>query len=295
MTDRRVGLFSTLNGPGSLALVTRVAAACRDGTVPGMAVAGLLVNRAPGESAATDAAVATIAATFDFPIVRTSAYRCRKEERQAARAAAEAGDPEPLWAWRDAWYATFRDQLPPTDMDLLLGDMWVWGRRQCAERRGVNLHPALPSGPLGKIWYDVVWDLIASQAEASGVMLHLVTPEVDMGPLVSWCAYSLRGPALAPLWDELPRCLEERVALIASQRLLQRAATHPLFKAVRAHGVAREVPLMLATLAALAAGRLVLTAAGATDGSGHPLPGGLDLTDDVEALVARQAPAGVTG
>lgn len=284
--SRQVGLFSTLHGPGSHALVSRVAAACRDGTVPGMAVAFLSVNREAGESDATDAAVASIAAEFGFPIVRASAVHCEPERRKAAREAAAAGDEEPLWAWRDAWYETFRHRLPPTDLDLLLGDMWVWGRRECAERRGLNLHPSLPSGPLGKIYYDVIWDLVASQAEMSGVMLHRVTPEVDLGPLVTWCAYSLRGPALEPAWASLPRCLEDRVALIQSQRILKREATHPLFRAIRAAGVAREVPLMLATLQAVAAGRLVIGPGGPTAGEGRPLSGGLDLTEEVEELVA---------
>jgi phosphoribosylglycinamide formyltransferase 1 len=285
MTTRTVGLFSTLKGPGSKSLITRVGAACRDGTVPDMAVACLLVEREAGESADTDAAVAEIQATYGFPVVRTSAFRFRRAERDEARAAAAAGDEEPLWAWREAWYQTFRDQLPATDLDLLLGSMWVWGRRQCTERRGVNLHPALPSGPLGKVWYDVIWDLVASEAEMSGVMLHRVTPAVDMGPLVTWCAYSLRSPALDPLWASLPACLEERTALIASQRLLGRDATHPLFKALRAVGVAREVPLMLATLGAIAEGRLALAAGGVVAGAGQPLAGGLDLTAAVEALV----------
>lgn len=282
---RRVGLFSTLNGPGSLALVTRVAAACRDGRVGDMSPGFLLVNRAAGESAATDAAVAQVQAEFDLPLLRVSALRFRAAERKAARAAAEAGDEEPLWAWRDAWYDSFRAQLPPADLDLTLGDMWVWGRRQCAERRGVNLHPSLPEGPLGKIWYDVVWDLVAQQAEVSGVMLHRVTPEVDRGPVVSWCAYRLRGPGLDELWGQLPDCLEERVALIAGQRQLKRAADHPLFLALRAEGLRREVPLMLATLGAVATGRLVVTEGRTVDAAGRPLPGGIDLTEDVERLV----------
>lgn len=286
---RRVGLFSTLNGPGSLALVQRLAAACRDGSIGGMGVAFLLVNRAAGESDATDAAVADIRAAFDFPVLRVSAVRFRPAERKAARAAAEAGDEGPLWAWRDAWYATFRDELPPADLDLTLGDMWVWGGRQCAERRGVNLHPSLPDGPLGKIWYDVVWDLVAQQAELSGVMLHRVTPEVDRGPVVSWCAYSLRGPGLDELWAELPDCAEERQALIESQRQLKRAADHPLFLALRAAGARREVPLMLATLAAVATGRLVVTETLVEDAARRRLPGGIDLTDDVEALLAAGA------
>jgi phosphoribosylglycinamide formyltransferase-1 len=247
------------------------------------------VNRGPGESADTDAAVEALAAAHDFPVLRTSAVRFRPGERKAARERASAGDEEPLWAWRDAWYESFREELAPADLDLTLGDMWVWGRRQCAERRGVNLHPALPDGPLGKIWYDVTWDLIAEAAEASGVMLHRVTPEVDRGPVVSWCAYPLRGPGLDELWSQLPGCLEDRVALIGQQRLLKREADHPLFRALRATGLRREVPLVLATLAAVAEGRLRLDRSLVLDGAGRPLAGGLDLTAEVEALLAQQA------
>jgi hypothetical protein len=281
-----IGLFSTLTSAGSRALLSTITAACARGDLPSVRVSFVFCNREAEESTVTDETVAMLERS-GTRVIRASAVRFRREDRLEARRLEAAGDREAIWTWRDAFYASYRERLPRTDLDLLLGDMWVWGRRQCAERRGVNLHPALPSGPLGKIWFDVVWDLIASQAEVSGVMLHRVTPEVDMGPVVSWCAYSLRGPERAPLWAELPRCSEERVALIESQRLLQRAATHPLFKALRAHGVAREVPLMLATLAAIGAGELVLTATGVTDGSGRHLPGGLDLTDAVEALVPR--------
>lgn len=282
----RIGLYSTLTSTGSRRLVTTIADACLDGTVNGVEVAFLFCNRAAGESDTTDASVAMIERTYDFPVVRASAVACRAPERKAARAAANDGDERALWAWRDDFYETYRSQLPSTHLDLLLGDMWIWGRKQCEERRGVNLHPSLPTGPLGKMWFDVVWDLVASEAELSGVMLHRVTPEVDRGPVVTFCRYSLRGHELDALWSRLPECVDERVALVAAQRTLKREATHPLFHALRARGLAREVPLMIETVRAVADGRLRLERGGVFDADGEPLGYGLDLTTEVERAVA---------
>ncbi len=199
MARAAIGIFTTMTGSGSRQLVSTIAAACRDEGLPGVRIAFLFVNREAGESAVTDESVAALEAEFGLPLVRVSAARFKREERRIARKAAESGDEAPLWAWRDAYYEQFRHLLPPTDLDLLLGDMWIWGRHQCAERRGVNLHPALPSGPLGKMWFEVIWDLVAADAEESGVMLHRVTPEVDRGPVVTYCRYSLRGAGLDPV------------------------------------------------------------------------------------------------
>jgi len=287
----RIGLFSTLTGAGSRALVTAVAEAWHGGTLGDVDIAFLFCNRGPGESALTDASAVALEARLGVPVVRASAARFRTAERRAARERDAAGDAEALWAWRDAYYATFADLLPATDLDLLLGDMWIWGRRQCAARRGVNLHPALPTGPLGKMWFDVIWDLIAAGAAGSGVMLHRVTPEVDRGPVVTYCRYGLRGPETDSLWSALPECLTERTALIASQRALKREATHPLFGALRARGLARELPLMLETVRSVAGGRLRLEGDSVLDAAGVVLDAGLDLTAQVERAVAGAVPS----
>jgi folate-dependent phosphoribosylglycinamide formyltransferase PurN len=137
------------------------------------------------------------------------------------------------------------------------------------------------------MWFDVVWDLIAGGAEESGVMLHRVTPAVDRGPIVSWCRYSLRTPALAPLWDGLPPQGPGREALVAAERALKRDSRHPLFHAVRAAGFARETPLMLQTVRAVAEGQLRLAEGRVLDGDGRPLAHGLDLSAPVERMVTR--------
>ncbi len=279
----KLGLFSTMTGSGSLELVTTIARACQSGEVPDAEVAFLFVNREAGESAATDSSVEEVGSEFELRVVRASAYKYEREERARAREAEKAGDNEPMWLWRESFYGTYRDLLDETDLDLLLGDMWIWARSKCAERRGLNLHPALPSGPLGKMWFDVVWDLIAEGAEESGVMLHRVTPEVDRGPVATFCRYPLRGPGLDELWAELPT--EGREELNQRERRMKRETKHPLFRALRVAGLAREMPLMLATARAVAEGRLRLASGGVVDEHRRSIEGGLELTAEVEESV----------
>jgi len=285
----RYGIFTTLTSTGSRELVGRVLRACATGEVRGAEPAFVFVNREPGESPTTDASAELLAREHGVPMVRASARRFRPAVRAAASRAAQLGDEAPLWGWRDAWWASNRHLLEPTDLDLCLGDMWIWGAAQCAERKGVNLHPALPTGPLGKMWFDVLWDMIEADAHEAGVMLHLVTTEVDRGPVVAWCRYSLRTAQLEPLWEALPSDPSERSALIAGERALARASDHDLFTALRARGLAREIPLVLAVLQAVADGDLRLVPGGATDPRGRRLPDGLDLTGVVESRVAAAA------
>lgn len=309
MPPTPIGLFTTFTGPSSHDGIVAVVDAVAAGRAGDVAVAFVAVNRAAGESVDTDAAVALLASRHPaVPIVRTSAVRHDPAARKAARAAEAAGDGAPLTAWRDGYYAAHRDAWPATAIDFLLGDMWIWGPRQCADRRGVNLHPSLPWGPLGKMWFDVVWDLIdagpgtADAPAESGAMLHRVTVDVDEGPVVSYCRYAIVTPDLAPLWAALPGgdvgggsgVAAQRAAYIAAERARKRATADPLFWAIRRAGVVREVPLMLETMRAIGAGRLRLVDAaggGVVDGAGRAVEGGIELTAEVDRALAASAPA----
>ncbi|MEO8085093.1 MAG: hypothetical protein ABI780_14835 [Ardenticatenales bacterium] len=313
-----IGLFTTFTGPSSRDGILAILDAVRAGRAGDVAVAFVAVNRAAGESADTDASVSALAARFPgVPIVRTSAVRHAPAARKAARTAEAAGDAAPLMAWRDDYYAAHRALLPPTAIDFLLGDMWIWGPRECAERRGVNLHPALPWGPLGKMWFDVIWDLIAAgpgTADApaeSGAMLHRVTVAVDEGPVVSYCRYGIATRELAPLWavlpgggvgarggigaggeegraraDDVDRAVRvERAAYIAAERARKRETADALFRAIRRRGVVREVPLMLETMRAIGEGRVRLEGDGVVDEAGVVVAAGVDLTGAVDEAV----------
>ncbi|MEX0787063.1 MAG: hypothetical protein WD939_10540, partial [Dehalococcoidia bacterium] len=91
------------------------------------------------------------------------------------------------------------------------------------------------------------------------------------------CTYSLRGPAFDELWGALDGSSPAEVG-----------DGHPLFQEIRRHGAARELSLVVATLQALASGRVRIERGRVVDDSGRELPGGLDLTSEVDADVAQE-------
>jgi hypothetical protein len=66
---------------------------------------------------------------------------------------------------------------------------------------------------------------------------------------------------------------------------LKRETVHPLFKAIRAAGLSREMPLMLETVRAVAQSRIRFSRGRVVDDLGNDIVGGLDLTDEVERKV----------
>lgn len=54
----------------------------------------------------------------------------------------------------------------------------------------LNIHPALPHGPIGT-YKQVEAQIKKSKATETGVMIHLVTEEIDRGPVVSWCQFNI--------------------------------------------------------------------------------------------------------
>src|SRR5438445_240155 len=82
----------------------------------------------------------------------------------------------------------FLRRLEPFDVHtgVLAGYMLIFGPAACGAMTLLNLHPAAPGGPIG-IWQDVIWQLIASRAERSGVTIFRAIPEVDTGPPLTFC------------------------------------------------------------------------------------------------------------
>jgi len=66
---------------------------------------------------------------------------------------------------------------------------------------------------------------------------------------------------------------------------------NPLFQEIRRHGVARELPLVVETLRALALGRVAIREGQVVDESGSPIHG-LDLTEEIERVLKSEAQEG---
>lgn len=271
----RLGWFTTARGPGSRGMFEAVIAAREAGELPGVELAFVFCNRDRGEDPVTDSFLER-ADALGIPVVALSSvgYRHRVGGERS-----RAGEPLPAWRLEYDREVDRSLEAYPFDLGVLAGYMLIFEREFSLRHPLLNLHPALPGGPTGT-WREVIRDLIRAQAAESGIMLHLAIPEVDAGPVVAYCRYPIRGSAFDSGWAEVqaaPEPLDDDTL----------EAT-PLFVAIRAAGVRRESPLLVATLQAFASGRLKATGGRVLDASGAPAAPA-DLTVEVEAIVASAA------
>lgn len=264
----RIGWFTTGAGPGSQRwrMFNAVLDAIRLGQLDAK-ISFVFCNRERGEDEGTDTFF-DLVESHDVTLVTMSSRAFRR-----ARGGELSMHGQPLPAWRADYDRAVAGLIEPHDFDvaMLAGYMLIFTPEVSRRHPFLNLHPAEPGGPVGT-WQGVIRELIETDASRSGVMVHLATEELDRGPVVASCTFSLRGAAFDQLRAD------------AGSRALGDA--DPLFRAIRKHGAAREVPLIVATLRALADARLALDGDRIVDREGRELSHGLDLTAEVEASVA---------
>jgi len=271
----RVGWFSTGRGEGSRKLLTAAVDAIRSGHLDAE-IAFVFCNRERGEHEATDAFL-DLVESFGIPALTLSSRRFRKE-----RGGALSQSGLPLPPWRAEYDRAVLDLVSQHEFNVgvLAGYMLIFTGAAAARYPFLNLHPAEPGGPTGT-WQEVIWQLIDERARRSGVMVHLATEELDRGPPVAFCTFSIRGPAFESLWAQA----EGRSA---AQIEAAEGEDNALFREIRRHGAARELPLVVETLRAVAQGRVRIEGRRVVDGEGRELANGLDLTVEIDASVAAQ-------
>ena len=187
---------------------------------------------------------------------------------------------QPLPTWRSDYDARVADLLRsyPYDLGMLAGYMLVMTAPLFEGHAMLNLHPAAPGQPSGT-WQEVTWQLIDPRVDHGGVRVHLVTAALDEGAIVTYSTFPLRGPTIDLLW----RAVEHRN--IADIRENEGEAL-PLFQELRRRGSARELPLVVETLRALANGRLQLRGGDIVTGQTRVVQG-FDLTPEIEGSLAK--------
>ena len=237
----RIGWFSTGRGEGSRGLLRFVH--------EGLASEGIdaridfvFSNRAPGEAEGSDEYFKLVG-DFGLPLITHSSadFRRRKGGRFSER--------------RSEYDAEALERLEgrTPDICVLAGYMLIASSALCRRFPLLNLHPALPDGPIGT-WQEVVWELIDKRAERTGAMMHLATEEVDRGPLVSYVNVPLDTSAFQPHWRELGDTRAEEI-------MEKQGEEFELFRLIRAEQYKREPFLLLETLRALSLGEIRLDAA----------------------------------
>ncbi len=266
----RVGWFSTGRGEGSLSLLDTIKRSIDAGDIRAQ-IDFVFCNRERGQSEQTDIFLDRVE-SYGIPLVCLSSRRFRD-----SRGASSIEDCRLDY---DREVMRLLSGFNP-DLCILAGYMLIVGEEMCRRFAMVNLHPALPGGPKGT-WREVIWELIESRATETGAMMHLVTPELDMGPPVTYCAFPIRGDGYNPLWAEIE-------GMTARQVQEEQGEQNRLFRLIRAEGVRREQPLIAATIKAFAEGEIRTESGNVVDAEGNVIRAH-SLTKEIEGMLESDSP-----
>ncbi|MBW2038016.1 MAG: formyl transferase [Deltaproteobacteria bacterium] len=247
----RFAWFSTGRDEPARQLLQVVWEKIGEGLIPGE-ISYVFCDRERGEGEQSDLFL-DLTEELGLKAVTFSSHRFRPDLRQRN-----------LEGWRTEYHQEVMERIAPYPHDLIVlaGYMLIVSPQMCRSHSMINLHPALPGGPTGT-WEEVIEELIRQGAQSTGVMMHLVTEELDRGPVVTYCTFPIQGGAFAPLWGGGP-----------SER-------GDLFWRIRQEGVRREIPLIVLTLKALAEGKIRIKEGKILDNRGEKV-NGLSLTHEVE-------------
>ena len=270
----RIGWFSTGRGEGSRGLLRFFRQAIVAGRLDAE-IEFVFSNREPGEAEGSDEFFELVR-SYGLPLVTLSSGRYRREHGGGGMGRHRDGFDREVMALLDGY---------SPDVCVLAGYMLICSGEMCRRYPLLNLHGALPDGPIGT-WQSVIWQLIASGATRTGSMIHLATEEVDRGPVLSHCVVPIVGGEFDADWAALASRDVDEIKGSEGEE-------NPLFQRIRAEGYRREPHLMLATLQAVSHGRLRVGPGEALDANGKPLaaefPAGLPLTDEIEAAIVAEA------
>jgi len=256
----RIGWFSSGRDEAARKLLSTIFDAIRLGEIPAEIIF-VFSNREQGESSESDRFL-ELGRKYDLPIVTFSSARFKPKMRADAK-----NDPQTMKKWRQEYDEEVANRLSPYTPDLIIlaGYMLIVSKALCQKFKMVNLHPALPKGPVGT-WQEVIWKLIEQKASEAGAMMHLVTEELDQGPPLTYFSFPLRGGSFDKLWED-----EDK---------------NPLFNEIRLQGVKQEMPLIFWTLKKLAEGEIKIEDTRVFKGE-KLLKEGLRLNQEIEEYRKR--------
>ena len=108
--------------------------------------------------------------------------------------------------------------------------------------------------------------------------MHLVIPELDKGSPATYCTFPIRGKPFDRYWDEIKGY---PLKIIRKDQ----GENNNLFRTIRQHGCARELPLIISTIKTFSQGRVKITAdKQVVDTADNPI-NGYDLSEEINKQV----------
>lgn len=273
------GWFSSGRDQAAIELLRVVLEAIDNGKIDGR-VSFVFVSRDKGEKPESDQFISF--AEGRGLRVLTFSHRNFKPDmrRKALEDSKKLGVDSPsILEWRREYDQEVMKMIEcyPCELIVLAGYMLIVSPEMCQRYNMINLHPALPGGPKGT-WQEVIWQLMEQRATKTGVMMHLITAELDAGPPITFCEFSISDEKMKPLWDDWFR---KRQMLTLDEIKQLEGEDEPLFKEIRRRGLLREFPIIVHTLKAISDGKFIISN-GEVISEGKRLEKGYDLTAEVE-------------
>ena len=271
-----IGWFSTGRGEGSRGLLQFVQERIDRGLLDAR-IQFVFSNRVHGQAQGSDEFFELVS-SYNLPLVTRSSAHYRRSRSSSGLTWTELRPDYDRLVLEDL--ADFRPVIC-----VLAGYMLIWGGEMCRRYAMLNLHPALPDGPIGT-WQSVTWELIRQRASRTGAMIHLATEELDRGPVVSYCTAPITGPDFDQEWESLNGADLDQVRVTQGEDF-------PFFQQIRQAEYVREPYLILETLRALAEGRVMVKDGQVLNALGQPLsntvPPGLCLDEEIDRVMAAEA------
>lgn len=264
-----IGWFSTGRDEAARQLLRVVWDSVQSSEIEGEIVF-VFSNREPGESDESDLFFELVH-SYRIPLICLSSKRFKATQDVAKVETPKEGT---LPGWRLEYDREIMRRLQgfTANLCVLAGYMLILGEEMCQKHDMINLHPAAPGGPTGT-WQEVTWKLIEGKANHSGVLMNLVTPELDRGPVVTYCTFPITGGILDKHWREVAK-------RPIDQLKKEQGENNTLFRLIRQHGLARESPLIVSTLKAFSQAEIRIESGRVLNRSGERIAG-YDLTDEV--------------
>jgi phosphoribosylglycinamide formyltransferase 1 len=288
----QIGWFSTGRDPAARNLLETVHVDLVTNGIPAK-IEWIFCHRETGDAAADEEyrqreLFFDLAASLNIPVATHSHVKFKPELRkkglEESRSAADASSS--LEEWRNLYGQEVMKTvsvLPPVDLVVMAGYMLIIGDPELEGLVMVNIHPALPWGPKGT-WQEVIHQLIAEQAKEQGIMVHLVTKELDRGPVISYCRFPIQGEEWDQLWHQWK-------ADISPDSTRETRESHPLFRKIRLDGEKRELPLLRSAIRELAYGKIMIRNRQIW-AEGQLQQQGVDLTSTIEDIIAKEPGCG---
>ncbi|MGA1842111.1 MAG: formyltransferase family protein [bacterium] len=234
-----IGWFTTGRDAEAVSLLETVYKGIKEGSIEGR-IAYIFINREKGEGCFSDR-IMDLSYKWQIPLICFSSVKFKPELRAEGHKSRDA-----KMEWRRDFHQEVLKRVRgiESDFTVLAGYMLIVSPDMCRALNLINLHPAPPNGPAGT-WQEVIWQLIGMNASESGIIIHIVTPELDKGPPITYCLYKIRGEKFSALWDEMDE-KRRRISLPDIKDL--EGEENLLFKMIRKEGVKRELPLLFETI-----------------------------------------------